>query len=371
VPFFGRPAPFPLGPAMLARATRAPIVPVFMVRDGLRGFASHVEEPTSYFTTHAELMARLKWLDGDATREIAVRGLEPATDAEASTNDVAAAADYGGELLAADAMIDEVPVVAPAPPPAAVTPPPAVAPVTPPAAPPPAAAEEYDAEIAMIFSEEATELLEAAERAFAAFRSDGHDASRVTELKRLLHTLKGGARMAGVTAMGDLSHELESLLTQREAAGGSADPLVVDALQASLDELNRMRDLVSKGLPVARAATLVARIRALVRRVTGETITLYKIGDLIMNLVTREVLRGTRRISLTAREFRLLEHLMRLPGQVVTRTQLIERVWEYHFDPGTNLVDVYIQRLRRKVDDGEEVKLIQTVRGVGYCVRAE
>lgn len=116
---------------------------------------------------------------------------------------------------------------------------------------------------------------------------------------------------------------------------------------------------------------VVARIRALVRRVTGETITLYKVGDLIMNLVTREILRGTRRISLTGREFRLLEHLMRLPGQVVTRTQLIERVWEYHFDPGTNLVDVYIQRLRRKIDDGEEMKLIQTVRGVGYCVRAE
>ena len=116
---------------------------------------------------------------------------------------------------------------------------------------------------------------------------------------------------------------------------------------------------------------VVARIRALVRRVTGETITLYKVGDLIMNLVTREVLRGTRRVNLTTREFRLLEHLMRLPGQVVTRTQLIERVWEYHFDPGTNLVDVYIQRLRRKIDDGEDMKLIQTVRGVGYCVRAE
>ena len=116
---------------------------------------------------------------------------------------------------------------------------------------------------------------------------------------------------------------------------------------------------------------VVARIRALVRRVTGETITLYKVGDLVMNLVTREILRGTRRVNLTVREFRLLEHLMRLPGQVVTRTQLIERVWEYHFDPGTNLVDVYIQRLRRKIDDGEEVKLIQTVRGVGYCVKAD
>ena len=115
---------------------------------------------------------------------------------------------------------------------------------------------------------------------------------------------------------------------------------------------------------------VIARIRALIRRVTGETISLYKVGDLVMNLVKREVLRGSRRVDLTSREFRLLEHLMRSPGQVVTRTQIIERVWEYHFDPGTNLVDVYIQRLRRKVDDGEESKLIQTVRGIGYCIDA-
>ena len=116
---------------------------------------------------------------------------------------------------------------------------------------------------------------------------------------------------------------------------------------------------------------LVARLRALMRRVTGENISFYKVADLSMNLVSREVIRGTRKITLTAREFRLLEHLMRSPEQVLTRTQIIERVWEYHFDPGTNLVDVYIQRLRRKVDDGEDVKLIQTVRGVGYAIKPE
>jgi DNA-binding response OmpR family regulator len=116
---------------------------------------------------------------------------------------------------------------------------------------------------------------------------------------------------------------------------------------------------------------VVARVRALIRRVTGESITLYKVGDLVMNLVTREVTRGSRHIELTSREFRLLEHLMRSPGQVVTRSQLIERVWEYRFDPGTNLVDVYIQRLRRKIDDDAETKLIQTVRGVGYSVDVE
>jgi DNA-binding response OmpR family regulator len=113
---------------------------------------------------------------------------------------------------------------------------------------------------------------------------------------------------------------------------------------------------------------LVARLRALVRRVTGESISLYKAGELSMNLVSREVMRGNRKIELTAREFRLLEYLMRAPNQVLTRTQIIERVWEYHFDPGTNLVDVYIQRLRRKVDDGEELKMIQTIRGVGYSI---
>lgn len=116
---------------------------------------------------------------------------------------------------------------------------------------------------------------------------------------------------------------------------------------------------------------LVARLRALLRRVTGESISLYKVGDLTMNLVSREIVRGKRKIELTAREFRLLEYLMRSSAQVMTRTQIIERVWEYHFDPGTNLVDVYIQRLRRKIDDGEEVKMIQTVRGVGYCIKGE
>lgn len=114
---------------------------------------------------------------------------------------------------------------------------------------------------------------------------------------------------------------------------------------------------------------LIARVRALLRRASGEKLSFYKVGDLTMNLVSREVLRSARKIELTNREFNLLEYLMRTPAQVFTRTQIHERVWEYHFDPGTNLVDVYIQRLRRKVDDGEPMKLIHTVRGVGYCVR--
>jgi DNA-binding response OmpR family regulator len=113
---------------------------------------------------------------------------------------------------------------------------------------------------------------------------------------------------------------------------------------------------------------LVARVRALIRRNSGETLHRYRVNDLTLDLATRAVRRGSRRIDLTAREFSVLECLMRSPGRVFTRTQLCQHVWEYHFDPESNLVDVYIQRLRRKVDDGEPVKLIQTVRGAGYRI---
>jgi DNA-binding response OmpR family regulator len=116
---------------------------------------------------------------------------------------------------------------------------------------------------------------------------------------------------------------------------------------------------------------LVARLRAMVRRSSGHGLNVYQIGDLSLNLLGREVWRGTRKIELTAREFGLLEYLMRTPGRVFTRTQICEAVWDYHFDPGTNIVDVYIQRLRRKIDSGESEKLIHTVRGMGYSVQRE
>ena len=92
-------------------------------------------------------------------------------------------------------------------------------------------------------------------------------------------------------------------------------------------------------------------------------------GDLTVNLITRQVRCGERDIELTAREFSLLERLMRTPGRVFTRTQLLEHVWGYDFDPETNLVDVNIRRLRKKIDDEAETPLIETVRGVGYRVR--
>jgi two-component system, OmpR family, response regulator len=116
---------------------------------------------------------------------------------------------------------------------------------------------------------------------------------------------------------------------------------------------------------------LVARVIALSRRASAQGQTMLRVEDLTMNLITREVLRAGRKIELPMREFALLEYLMRVPGRVVSKTQLIENVWEWHFDTGTNVVEVYIQRLRKRLDDGHEVKLIHTVRGIGYVLKRE
>lgn len=116
---------------------------------------------------------------------------------------------------------------------------------------------------------------------------------------------------------------------------------------------------------------LIARIHAVTRRAGGTGQSILKVADLKINLLTREVRRAGQRIELTTREFSLLEHLMHSPGRVLTRVEICERVWEYNFDPGTNLVDVYIQRIRKKVDGDFPKKLIETIRGVGYRIRPD
>jgi DNA-binding response OmpR family regulator len=113
---------------------------------------------------------------------------------------------------------------------------------------------------------------------------------------------------------------------------------------------------------------LIARLHAVTRRASGASQSILTVADLTMNLLTRRVTRGGTDIELTAREFSLLEHLLRSPGRVLTRVEICERVWDYNFDPGTNLVDVYIQRLRKKVDGDSPRKLIETIRGVGYRI---
>ncbi len=114
---------------------------------------------------------------------------------------------------------------------------------------------------------------------------------------------------------------------------------------------------------------LIARVQAVLRRSSGEQLSVLRAGELTVNLITREVRRGKGEIILPPREFSLLEYLMRSPGRVFTRSQILEHVWGYSFDPGTNLVDVCIQRLRSQIDTGHADSLIEAVRGVGYRFR--
>ncbi len=117
---------------------------------------------------------------------------------------------------------------------------------------------------------------------------------------------------------------------------------------------------------------LIARVEALGRRRGPQNIqTKFEVGDLEMDILTRTVRRAGKKIDLQPREFRLLEYLMRHSGQVVTRTMLLENVWEYHFDPQTNVIDVHISRLRSKIDKEFELPLLKTVRGAGYTLTAE
>ncbi len=118
-------------------------------------------------------------------------------------------------------------------------------------------------------------------------------------------------------------------------------------------------------------AELLARIEVLVRRANPDQVrTRLQVGNLEIDLLARKVIREGQEIDLQPREFRLLEYLMKHAGQVVTRTMLLENVWEYHFDPQTNVIDVHISRLRAKIDKNFEQPLLHTVRGAGYSLRA-
>jgi two-component system OmpR family response regulator len=159
----------------------------------------------------------------------------------------------------------------------------------------------------------------------------------------LLRTLRGaGNRVPTIvlTALGDVDHRIEGL-------------------RAGAD------DYLAKPFAFAE---LSARLDNIVRRTEGAnpTDTRLKVGDLELDLLSRQAQRGARRIDLLPREYRLLECLMRQAGRVVTRTMLLEQVWDYHFDPQTNVIDVHISRLRQKIDHGEPAPLLHTVRGAGY-----
>ena len=116
-------------------------------------------------------------------------------------------------------------------------------------------------------------------------------------------------------------------------------------------------------------AELLARVGALARRPPLMATTALSVGDLEVDLLSRTVVRGGKRIELLAQEFKILEYLMRHAGEIVTRTMLLEKVWDFHFDPKTNIVETHISRLRSKIDRGFDKPLLHTVRGAGYVIR--
>jgi two-component system OmpR family response regulator len=163
-----------------------------------------------------------------------------------------------------------------------------------------------------------------------------------------------------------------SIVRSVRQSGATTPVLILSALGQVDDRVEGLReggdDYLIKPFSFSE---LIARLDALQRRTTPSgTQTTLTVGDLEMDLLARTVRRSGREIDLKPREFSLLEYLMRNAGRVITRTMLLEHVWDYHFDPQTNVIDVHISRLRQKIDRGFETELLQTVRGAGYTLRA-
>lgn len=164
---------------------------------------------------------------------------------------------------------------------------------------------------------------------------------------------------------------LEIIKTIREKNNGTP-ALILSAMGQVDDRVKGLRaggdDYLTKPFAFSE---LLARLEALLRRGSvAPAETKLSVADLEMDLLARVVTRGGRRIDLQPREFQILQYLMRHQGHVVTRTMLLEAVWDYHFDPQTNIIDVHISRLRQKIDRDFDQPLLHTVRGAGYCIRA-
>jgi two-component system OmpR family response regulator len=211
----------------------------------------------------------------------------------------------------------------------------------------------------------------------------------------------GAAMVRGLSEAGHaVTHAADGRLGLTSASDSEFDVLVVDRMTPNMDGLTMVETLRRQGdqTPVLflsalgeiedrvtglkaggddylvkpyAFAELIARVEALARRrETGSVQTLLRVGELEMDLIARTVRREGKDIDLQPREFQLLEYLMRNAGQSVTRTMLLEKVWEYHFDPQTNVIDVHVSRLRSKIDKGFDRAMLQTVRGAGYRLDA-
>ena len=162
-----------------------------------------------------------------------------------------------------------------------------------------------------------------------------------------------------------------SVIGSLREKGNRTPVLILSALGQVDDRIKGLRAGGDDYLPKPYSfAELQARVEVLSRRNVGPAEeTTYRVGDLELDRLSHRVARGKDELTLQPREFRLLEYLMKHAGQVVTRTMLLENVWDYHFDPQTNVIDVHISRLRSKIDKGFAQPLLHTIRGAGYMIR--
>lgn len=163
-----------------------------------------------------------------------------------------------------------------------------------------------------------------------------------------------------------------SVLRQLRASGHATPVLILSARGQADERVAGLNLGADDYLPKPFSmAELLARVSALLRQASAVPQTRHEVDDLVLDSAARRATRAGEALDLPMREFGLLEFLVRCAGRTLSRAQILEHVWGYHFDPGTNLVDVYIQRLRRKIDDGHPRKLIHTVPGLGYRLEPE
>jgi two-component system, OmpR family, response regulator len=185
---------------------------------------------------------------------------------------------------------------------------------------------------------------------------------------------RGASRDHAVITIDRMLPDIDGITVMRQLRdGGVAAPFLIISALGEVDD--RVRGLRAGGddylVKPFSFVELLARLEALGRR--SETIakdTILRVGDLVIDLISRTANRGGKDIPLLPREFQLLEYLVRNEGRIVSRAMLLQHVWDLHFDPSTNIIDVYVGRVRRKVDDQQTYPLIHTVRGMGYSLRA-
>jgi len=213
---------------------------------------------------------------------------------------------------------------------------------------------------------------ETADHVCHALRAQGHEVEESRDGAEGLATARGGQHAALIVDR--MLPSLDGLsLVKRLRAEGSQIPVLFLTTMSGIDD--RVAGLNGGGddyltKPFA-LVELVARVNAIARRGDSRQPVTLHVGDLEMDLIRRTVHRGGKTVELQPQEFKLLEYMLRNAGRVVTRSMLLENVWELHFDPRTNIVETHMSRLRAKMDRGYAIELIHTIRGNGYILRAD